>query len=123
MAGLLNVVPDTTACSADSTRWGTTGRIGLTGKVIGGNVELFATNSTLGDQAAPDTVIGGVALAPAAEPSSRALMIPGSGGIGAMARRSNTSARNQAVAAVRRWPAARNKRRPESDFRLLRFAL
>ena len=127
-AGLLNFVPDTTACAADSTSCGTTGLIGLTGEVIGGNVELFATNSTLGDldqtylygitdqlsatteangeaftelyQAAPDTVIRGVALAPVPEPSSWALMILGLGGIGAMARRSKRAARNQAVAAV-----------------------
>jgi hypothetical protein len=45
----LNLVPDTTACGANSTDCGTTGLIGLTGKVVGGEVELFATNSTLGD--------------------------------------------------------------------------
>ena len=29
---------------------GTTGLIGLTGEVVGGTVELFATNATLGDK-------------------------------------------------------------------------
>ena len=114
-AGLLNFVPDTTACTANQVNCGTTGLIGLTGEVVNGNVELFATNSTLGDldqtylygitdqlsattaaqgeaftmlyAAAPDTVIRGVALAPLPEPSSWALMILGLGGIGAMLRR------------------------------------
>jgi hypothetical protein len=45
----LNLVRDTTACGANSTNCGTTGLIGLTGKDVGGEVELFATNSTLGD--------------------------------------------------------------------------
>jgi hypothetical protein len=127
-AGLLNFVPDTTACGANSTNCGTTGLIGLTGEVVGGNVELFATNSTLGDldqtylygitdslnatteangeaftelyQAAPDTIIRGVALAPLPEPSSWALMILGIGGIGWMSRRARASARAQGVAAV-----------------------
>jgi autotransporter passenger strand-loop-strand repeat protein len=82
----LNLVPD----SATS---GTTGLIGLTGTVVGGVVELFATNSTIGDTdqtflygitdtlaattgagesftiletAAPDTNIRGVSFAPTA---------------------------------------------------------
>jgi hypothetical protein len=125
-AGLLNFVPDTTACGANQTNCGTTGLIGLTGEVVGGNVELFATNSTLGDldqtylygisdqlsatteangeaftelyQAAPDTIIRGVALAPIPEPASWALMMVGIGGIGAMARRSRKSARAEGVA-------------------------
>ena len=77
---------------ANTATSGTTGLIGLTGKVVGGEVELFATNSTLGDEdqtylfgiedslgatalpdgesfsildtAAPDTTIRGVAFAP-----------------------------------------------------------
>jgi hypothetical protein len=101
-AGLLNFVPDTTACTANQINCGTTGLIGLTGEVVGSNVELFATNSTLGDQdqtylygitdllsatslpstesfavldtAAPDTTIRGVAFAPVPEPGSLALM-------------------------------------------------
>jgi autotransporter passenger strand-loop-strand repeat protein len=77
----------------DSATSGTTGLIGLTGTVVGGVVELFATNSTLGDTdqtylygitdtlasttgagesfvvletAAPDTNIRGVSFAPTA---------------------------------------------------------
>jgi hypothetical protein len=87
----LNLVPDTTVCTANETDCGTTGLIGLTGEVIGNEVELFATNATLGDEdptylygiddllssttgagedftlldtAAPDTNIRGVAFAP-----------------------------------------------------------
>lgn len=77
---------------ANTAASGTSGLIGLTGKVVGDEVELFATNSTIGDQdqtylfgiedslgatalpngeafsildtAAPDTIIRGVAFAP-----------------------------------------------------------
>jgi hypothetical protein len=77
---------------ANTAASGTTGLIGLTGEVVGGEVELFATNSTIGDldqtylygiddtlsattlptaeaftvldTAAPDTNIRGVAFAP-----------------------------------------------------------
>jgi hypothetical protein len=49
-AGLLNFVPDTTACTANEVNCGTTGLIGLTGEVVGNTVELFATNATLGDE-------------------------------------------------------------------------
>jgi autotransporter passenger strand-loop-strand repeat protein len=82
----LNLVADTAAS-------GTTGLIGLTGTVVGGNVELYATNATIGDldptyvfgitdtlasttgagesfttlmTAAPDTNIRGIAFAPSA---------------------------------------------------------
>jgi hypothetical protein len=92
-AGLLDFVSDTTACGANQVDCGTTGLIGLTGEVVGNTVELFATNSTLGDldptylygltdslssttgagesfsvleTAAPDTNIRGVAFAPEA---------------------------------------------------------
>jgi MYXO-CTERM domain-containing protein len=83
----LSLVPNTASS-------GTTGLIGLTGEVVGGTVDLFATNATIGDEdqtylfgisdmlaataastadterfttldtAAPDTVIRGVAFAP-----------------------------------------------------------
>ncbi len=53
-AGLLDFVPDTTACGSNEVDCGTTGLIGLTGEdvTIDGvsEVELFATNSTLGDE-------------------------------------------------------------------------
>lgn len=77
---------------ANTAASGTTGLIGLTGRVVGGEVQLFATNTTIGDldptylygiedelgatalptgesfsvldTAAPDTVIRGVAFAP-----------------------------------------------------------
>jgi hypothetical protein len=96
-AGLLNFVPDTTACTSQEVNCGTTGLIGLTGEVVGNSVELFATNSTLGDEdqtylygitdslaatsgsgetfsvldtAAPDTNIRGVAFAPTSSVAS-----------------------------------------------------
>lgn len=121
----LNLVRDTTVCGANSTDCGTTGLIGLTGEVIGNNVELFATNSTLGDldptylygvtddldatslpgsesfvqlyAAAPDTIIRGVALAPVPEPASWALMILGLGGIGWTMRRCKKTAAAAAI--------------------------
>jgi len=46
-AGLLDFVPDTTSCGPNEVNCGTTG---LIGQVVGNNVELFATNSTLGDE-------------------------------------------------------------------------
>jgi hypothetical protein len=112
----LDLVPDTTPCGANSTDCGTTGLIGLTGKVVDGEVELFATNATLGDldptflygvsdllsattlptdesftelyAAGPDQILRGVAFAPVPEPSVWAMMLLGFGGLGAMMRRS-----------------------------------
>jgi hypothetical protein len=111
----LNLVADTTACGANSTDCGTTGLIGLTGEVVGDEVELFATNATLGDldptylfgvtdplgatslpageaftklyTAGTDQVIRGVAFAPTPEPSTWAMMMLGMGGVGLMLRR------------------------------------
>jgi hypothetical protein len=102
-AGLLNFVADTTTCGSNQVNCGTTGLIGLAGDVVGDNVFLFATNSTLGDldqtylysitdslsatalptsesfsvleTAAPGTLIRGVALAPVPEPASAALLL------------------------------------------------
>lgn len=45
----LNLVPDTTSCGSNQVGCGTTGLIGLAGQVVNGIVQLFATNSTLGD--------------------------------------------------------------------------
>jgi hypothetical protein len=111
-AGLLNFVPDTTSCTANEVNCGTTGLIGLTGEVVGGNVELFATNATLGDEdqtylygitdplaatsdvgesftvldtAAPDTTIRGVAFAPQAVPEPGSLFLFGTGLVALMA--------------------------------------
>src|SRR6202012_4259441 len=88
---------------ANTAKAGTTGLLGLTGKVVGGNVELFATNYTIGDTdptflygitdalgamtgpsgeaftelaAAPaDANFKGVSFAPVPEPSTYAFLI------------------------------------------------
>ncbi|MBS0331409.1 MAG: PEPxxWA-CTERM sorting domain-containing protein [Proteobacteria bacterium] len=109
----LNLVPNTDAA-------GTTGLLGLTGKVLGdGEVELFATNYTIGDTdptflygimdqlnatsgagesfvqlaAAPaDSNFKGVSFAPVPEPAAWALMIGGFGLVGAAVRRRRVAA-------------------------------
>ncbi len=86
----------------------------MTGKVVGGEVELFATNATLGDldptylygisdllsatslptgekftelyAAGSDQILRGVAFAPVPEPGAWAMMLVGIGGIGAVLR-------------------------------------
>ncbi len=101
--GLLDFVEDNTGATS-----GTTGLIGLAGQVVGGVVELFATNSTLGDldqtylygindplaatapapgesfavltTAAADTNIRGVAFAPVAS----AVAVPEPAGMGVL---------------------------------------
>jgi hypothetical protein len=106
----LNLVADTAAA-------GTTGLLSLTGELVNGEVELFATNYTIGDTdptflfgitdllsatsgagesftvlatAAADTTFKGVAFAPTAavpEPQAWALMLAGFGLAGAALRR------------------------------------
>jgi hypothetical protein len=114
LAAGLNLVPNSAA-------HGTTGLIGLTGKVIGGAVEFFATSYTIGDTdpsylfgitdslsdtsgsgerftllatAPADSTFKGVSFAPAAvpEPAAWALMIAGLGLIGGASRRRRRSA-------------------------------
>ena len=114
LAAGLNLVPNSAAS-------GTTGLLGLTGKDVGGEVELFATNYTIGDTnptylygisdllsattkpvgeaftqlaAAPaDSNFKGVAFAPAAvpEPQVYALMMLGLGLMGAAMRKGRRS--------------------------------
>ena len=109
----LNLVANSTANPADVT--GTTGLLGLTGKVLSdGEVELFATNFTIGDtdptylfgvddqlgatklqagealqilaSAPADSNFKGVSFAPVPEPETWALMLVGVGLIGAAGR-------------------------------------
>ncbi len=107
LAAGLNLVPDTASS-------GTTGLLSLTGEVIGGKVELFATSYTLGDtdpsflfgitdslaattgagerfaqlaEAPADSTFKGVAFAPTPEPATYALMILGFGVAGGVMRR------------------------------------
>jgi hypothetical protein len=109
----LNLVANTAA-------FGTTGLLGLTGMVVGDDVQLFATNYTVGDTdqtylyglsdllsatsrpngesftqlaAAPTgTTFKGVSFAPVPEPQAWALMIAGFGLAGAALRRRRTAA-------------------------------
>ena len=110
---------------ANSAAAGTTGLFGLTGKVVGGEVELFATNATIGDTdptflygisdalsattrpsdesftllatAPADSNFKGVSFAPVPEPSLWALMLVGVGAVGGAARRRG---RDQRVTAL-----------------------
>ena len=100
---------------ANSAAHGTTGLLGLTGQVIGDEVQLFATNYTIGDTdqtylfglsdslsatqraageqfttlalAPANSNFKGVALAPVPEPGEWAMMAGGLGLVGAVARR------------------------------------
>jgi hypothetical protein len=113
IAAGLDLVENSTADPADTS--GTTGLLGLTGKVVSnGEVELFATNFTIGDTdqtylfgvedqlsatslqageafqilatAPADSNFKGVAFAPVPEPGTWALMVAGVGLIGAAGR-------------------------------------
>lgn len=117
LAAGLNLAPNTNTCLVGglATPCGTSGLLGLTGEVVNGTVELFATNYTLGDTdqtylygisdllgatikpagesfiqlaAAPaDTTFKGVAFAPVPEPASWALLIAGFAMIGGVLRK------------------------------------
>jgi hypothetical protein len=124
----LDLVPDTTACGSNQVNCGTTGLIGLTGEVVGNDVELFATNATLGDldqtylygivdslaatslpgdetfsvldTAAPDTDIRGVAFTPTPEPASLSVLAMAVLGVGVARRRRRLASPRRRVAAA-----------------------
>ncbi len=118
--GILGLVSSTHVDPSTGLPSGTSGLFGLTGKVVGGEVELFATNYTLGDTdqtylygitdnlaaksrpsgetfqvlatAGPDTKFRGVSFAPTPEPATWALMALGAGVMGGAMRRSRRRA-------------------------------
>lgn len=117
----LDLVPNTAGCADDAGEACSTGLLGLTGEVVGDEVELFATNFTLGDlnstylyeitdaladttgpsgesftelAAAPaDSNFKGVAFAPVSEPSSLAILAAGLAGIGLVRYRARRGCR------------------------------
>lgn len=133
----LNLVNNATATPDDPTAPGVTGLFGLTGEVVGGEVELFATSyglnelspsylyeitDTLSDTtiaqasgemftvlyAAPsDISIRGVSFAPVPEPSTWAMMLIGVAGLGFAAHR-HSSRRAAAFTSTRGQPAPTN---------------